>query len=297
ADAAPKLPALRHVYGVRQTEPAQASAADSIVGASNSWAVSGAHSTSGKPLLANDPHLGLTAPNVWYFAHLHAPGLDAIGATMPGVPGIVIGRNQRIAWAATNTGPDVQDLYLEKLDAAGGYVAPDGPRPFVVLRETIKVKGAEDAQLAIRISRHGPVISDVVQTALDATPRGHALALAWTALADDDTSLAAVFKLARANNWSQFVDATRSLQAPQQNLSYADVDGNIGFIAPGRIPVRKRENRLQGLAPAPGWDARYDWTGFIPFDQLPRAFTPPSGKLVTAKQKIVPPRYPHHITS
>ena len=296
-DAAPKLPDLRQFYGALQKEPAQVSAADSMVGASNSWAVSGAHSTSGKPLLANDPHLGLTAPNVWYFAHLHAPGLDAIGATMPGVPGIVIGRNQRIAWAATNTGPDVQDLYLEKLDAAGGYVAPDGPRPFVVLRETIKVKGAEDAQLAIRISRHGPVISDVVQTALDATPRGHALALAWTALADDDTSLAAVFKLARANNWSQFVDATRSLQAPQQNLSYADVDGNIGFIAPGRIPVRKRENRLQGLAPAPGWDARYDWTGFIPFDQLPRAFNPPSGKLVTANQKIVPPRYPHHITS
>ena len=185
-----------------QKEPAQVSAAESIVGASNSWAVSGAHSTSGKPLLANDPHLGLTAPNVWYFAHLHAPGLDAIGATLPGVPGIVIGRNERIAWGATNTGPDVQDLYLEKLDAAGGYLAPDGSRPFVVRRETIKVKGADDAQLAIRSSRHGPVISDVVQTALDATPRGHALALAWTALAEDDTSLAAVFKLARANNWS-----------------------------------------------------------------------------------------------
>src|SRR2546430_5746310 len=295
-DAAAELPDLRPFYGVLQKEPAQVSAAESIVGASNSWAVSGAHSTSGKPLLANDPHLGLTTPNVWYFAHLHAPGLDAIGATLPGVPGIVIGRNERIAWGATNTGPDVQDLYLEKLDATGGYRAPDGPRPFVVLRETIKVKGAEDAPLAIRISRHGPVISDVVQTALDATPRRHALALAWTALAEDDTSLAAFLKLARAKNWNQFVGATRSLHAPQQNLSYADVDGNIGFIAPGRIPVRQRENRLQGLAPVPGWDARYDWTGFIPFDQLPRAFNPPSGKIVTANHKIVPPRYRHHIT-
>jgi penicillin amidase len=296
-DAAPKLPDLRQFYGVLQKEPAQVSAAQSMVGASNSWAVSGARSTSGKPLLANDPHLGLTAPNVWYFAHLHAPGLDAIGATLPGVPGIIIGRNERIAWGTTNTGPDVQDLYLEKLDAGGGYLAPDGPRPFVVLRETIKVKGAEDAQLTIRTSRHGPVISDVVQSALDATPRGHALARAWTALADDDTSLAAFLKLARAKNWKQFVDATRSLQVPQQNLSYADVEGNIGFIAPGRIPVRKRENRLHGLAPVPGWDARYDWTGFIPFDQLPRAFNPPSGKIVTANHKIVPPRYPHHITS
>ncbi|TMH65149.1 MAG: penicillin acylase family protein, partial [Betaproteobacteria bacterium] len=296
-DASPELPDLRQFYGVLQKEPAQVSAAESMAGASNSWAVSGAHSTSGKPLLANDPHLGLTAPNVWYFAHLHAPGLDAIGATLPGVPGIIIGRNQRIAWGATNTGPDVQDLYLEKLDAAGGYLAPDGPRPFVVLRETIKVKDADDAQLTIRISRHGPLISDVVQSALDATPRGHALALAWTALAEDDASLAAFMKLGRATNWNQFVEATRSLHAPQQNLSYADVDGNIGFIAPGRIPVRKRENRLLGLAPAPGWDARYDWAGFVPFDELPRAFNPPSGKLVTANHKIVPSRYRHHITS
>jgi penicillin amidase len=296
-DAAPELPDLRQFYGVLQMEPAQVSAADSSGGASNSWAVSGARSASGKPLLANDPHLGLTAPNVWYFAHLHAPGLDAIGATLPGVPGIVIGRNQRIAWGTTNTGPDVQDLFVERLDGAGGYLAPDGPRPFVVLRETIKVKGAEDVPLAIRISRHGPVISDVVQAALDATPRGHALALAWTALVEDDTSLAAFLKLARAANWKQFVEATRELHAPQQNLSYADIDGNIGFIAPGRIPVRKRENRLQGLAPAPGWDARYDWAGFIPFEELPRAFNPPGGKLVTANHKIVPPGYRHHITT
>ena len=295
-DAPPELPDLRQFYGVLEKEPAQVSAVD-MPGASNSWVVSGARSASGKPLLANDPHLGLTAPNVWYFAHLQAPGLDVIGATLPGVPGIVIGRNARIAWSATNTGPDVQDLYLERLDGRGGYLAPDGRRAFAVVRETIKVKGADDVQLAVRISRHGPVISDVLQAALDATPRGHALALAWTALAEDDTSLAALLRLGRASGWPEFLDATRSLHAPQQNLSYADVDGNIGFIAPGRIPVRKPENPLHGLAPAPGWDARYDWAGFIPFDELPHAFNPPSGKIVSANHKIVPPGYRHHITS
>jgi penicillin amidase len=294
-DAPPELPDLRLFYGVLEKEPAQVSALD-MPGASNSWVVSGARSTSDKPLLANDPHLGLTAPNVWYFAQLHAPGLDAIGATLPGVPGIVIGRNARIAWSATNTGPDVQDLFLERLDGRGGYLAPDGPRAFTVARETIKVKGAEDVQLAVRISRHGPVISDVLQSALDVTPRGYALALAWTALAEDDGSLRALLKLERAGNWDEFVAATRSFDAPQQNLSYADVDGNIGFIAPGRIPVRKPENPLHGRAPAPGWDARYDWTGFIPFDELPRAFNPPSGKIITANHKTVPPGYRRHIT-
>ena len=298
-DRSPAVPDLREFYGELEKPPAQISHDDFAPqgGASNSWVVSGARSASGKPLLANDPHLGLTAPGVWYFAHLHAPGLDAIGATLPGVPGIIIGRNQRIAWAATNTGPDVQDLYLEKLDGAGGYIGPDGPRAFVALRETIKVKGADDEPLTVRISRHGPVISDVMRSALEATPRGHALALAWTALAEDDRSLAAFFKLERATDWKSFVDATRDLQAPQQNLSYADVAGNIGFIAPGRIPVRKRDNRLHGLAPAPGWDARYDWAGFIPFEELPRSFNPAAGKIVTANQKIVPPGYPHFITS
>jgi penicillin amidase len=295
-DASPQLPNLRDFYRVMEKEPAQISTIDSLGGASNSWVVSGARTASGKPLLANDPHLGLSAPNIWYFAHLHAPGLDQIGATLPGVPGVILGRNNRIAWSATNTGPDVQDLYLEKLDGAGGYVAPDGHRAFAVVHETIKVKGAADVDLNVRISRHGPVISDVLARALDATPRGHALALAWTALADDDVSLGAFLKIARARNWTEFVDATRSLSVPQQNLGYADVDGNIGFLAPARIPIRRRDNDLHGLAPAPGWDARYDWAGFIPFDALPRAFNPTNGKIVTANHKIVPPGYRYAIT-
>jgi penicillin amidase len=295
-DARPQLPNLRELYRVLEKEPAQVSSLDSLGGASNSWVVSGARTASGKPLLANDPHLALSAPNIWYLAHLHAPGINQIGATLPGVPGVVLGRNDRIAWSATNTGPDVQDLYLEKLDGAGGYVAPGGHRRFTVVHETIKVKGAPHVELNVRISRHGPVISDVVSRALDATPRGHALALAWTALAEDDVSLGAFLKIARARNWPEFVKATRSLSVPQQNLSYADVDGNIGFIAPAKVPIRKRDNDLQGLAPAPGWDARYDWAGFIPFDELPRAFNPPSGKIVTANHKIVPPGYRYSIT-
>jgi penicillin amidase len=296
-DAPIELPDLRLLYGDWEREPPQISRAEHLGGASNSWALSGAHTASGKPLLANDPHLGLTAPGVWYFAHLNAPGLNAIGATLPGVPGIVLGRNDRIAWAATNTGPDVQDLYLEKLDATGGYVTPGGVAAFTTLEETLKVKGGEDQRLHIRISRHGPVISDVMSEALAATPRGHALAFAWTALAEDDVSLQALFKLPRAGSWPDFVEALRDFQVPQQNFSYADVAGNIGFIAPGRIPVRQRANALKGLAPAPGWDERYDWAGFVPFDELPRSFNPQSGRIVTANQKIVPPGYRHHITA
>jgi len=290
------LPDLAALYG-EAAGPPLPGVSDAPAGGSNSWVVSGAHTKSGKPLLANDPHLGLTAPGIWYFAHLHAPGLNAIGATLPGVPGIVIGRNERIAWSATNTGPDVQDLYLERLDSAARYLAPEGWREFETRREMIHVKGAPDVEVAVRASRHGPVISDVVASAAAGAPRGQVLALAWTALANDDTSLAALFRMPRARDWPQFVEATRLLQAPQQNLSYADVDGNIGFIAPGRIPVRKTENALRGLAPAPGWDARYDWQGFLAFDELPRALNPSSGRIITANQKIVPPSYRHHITS
>ena len=158
------------------------------------------------------------------------------------------------------------------------------------------MRGAPDEKLAVRASRHGPVISDVLRAALDAAPRGHALALAWTALAEDDLSMQAALRLARARDWREFRAALRDLHAPQQNVTYADVDGNIGFIAAGRVPVRKPANDLKGLAPAPGWDARYDWAGYVPFDELPRAFNPPGGAIVNANHKIVPPGYPHHIS-
>lgn len=299
-DAPASLPDLKELYGnlekpIRELAEKWGSDPDFSVG-SNNWVVGGARSASGKPLLANDPHLGLSAPPVWYFAHLHAPGIDVIGASLPGVPGIILGRNDRIAWGFTNTGSDVQDLYVEKIDSAGNYLTPEGPRPFTVFTETIKVKGADDERLTVRVSRHGPVISDVVRQGLEAVPRGHALAFAWTALAEDDLTVQFGLKIARATDWTSFLEAARDFHAPQQNVLYADVEGNIGFIAAGRVPVRKPANDLKGLAPAPGWDARYDWAGFIPFTELPRAYNPASSVILTANHKIVPPDYRHHLT-
>jgi penicillin amidase len=264
---------------------------------SNNWVVSGERSATGKPLLANDPHLGLTAPPVWYFAQLSVPGVNVIGATLPGVPGVVLGRNDRIAWGFTNTGPDVQDLYIEKLDAGGGYLTPEGARAFQVIDETIRIKGAEAERLRIRVSRHGPVISDVMRTAQDLAPRGHVIAFAWTALADDDRSAQVAHKFSRAREWDGFLAATRDLQSPQQNIVYADIEGNIGFIAAGRVPQRKPGNDLKGMAPAPGWQEKYDWAGYIPFEQLPRSFNPGTGAIVTANHRITPPGYQHFISS
>ncbi|MGH8667845.1 MAG: penicillin acylase family protein [Burkholderiales bacterium] len=261
---------------------------------SNSWAV--AKGASGKPLLANDPHLGLSAPPLWYLAHLEAPGLSAIGGTLPGVPGVLIGRNARIAWGFTSSGADVQDLYLERIDTLGQYLTPEGSRAFEVLKEQILVKGEAAQALEVRISRHGPVISDVSRSALEATPRGYALALQWTALAEDDLTMQAALNVGKAQSWDEFQAVLRQLHAPQQTVTYADAEGNIGLIAAGRVPLRKAANDLKGLAPAPGWDARYDWSGYLAFAELPRAFNPPGGMLVAANHKIVAADYPHHIT-
>jgi penicillin amidase len=266
---------------------------------SNNWAVSGARSESGKPLLANDPHLGLNVPAIWYFAHLSVPGLDVIGVTLPGSPSVVLGRNQRIAWGFTNTGPDVQDLYLEKIDAADPlqYAAPDGPRQFTVRKETIRIKGQPDLELTVRASRHGPLISDVSKSAGGATPKGYALAFQWTALREDDETLLSGNLIPRATNWKEFLEGARHFHSPQQNMLYADVDGNIGFIAAGRVPIRRADNDLSGLAPAPGWDARYDWQGFIPFEELPQSYNPASGRLLSANEKITSPGYPYFVGS
>lgn len=333
-EAALPLPNLKQLYASLATD--LAANLDSLAVAappalpegagSNNWVVAGSRTKSGKPLLANDPHLGLNAPSVWYLAHLDAPDLKTIGATLPGIPAVVLGRNERIAWGFTNTGPDTQDLYVEKIDPANAanYVTPDGVRRFATVEERIKVKDAPDVLLKVRISRHGPVISDAVASISDvvrgisdgirntsgairstpdvvrsaALPRsGYVLAFAWTALVDDDRTIAAGDEISRARNWPQFLAAARDFHTPQQNIVYADVDGNIGFIAPARVPIRKPENDLHGLAPAPGWDARYDWAGFIPFEQLPQAFNPADGKIVTANNKIVADDYPYFITS
>lgn len=268
---------------------------------SNNWVIGGAWSETGKPLLANDPHLGLSVPSSWYLAHLSAPGLNVIGATLPGLPAVVLGRNDRIAWGFTNTAPDVQDLYIERIhpDNPNQYRTPEGWADFSVRQEVIQVKGSREVALTVRETRHGPVISGALPvletTGLD-TGR-HVIALAWTALREDDRTLQAGIKFNRAGNWEAFLDGARDFSAPQQSIVYADVDGNIGFIAAGRVPVRKPENDLKGLAPAPGWDERYDWAGFIPFEELPRAYNPDAQRVVTANHKIVPDGYPHFLTS
>jgi penicillin G amidase len=286
-DAPPALPDLTALYGglERKLPPEKTFSALDAIGGSNSWVVSGARSASGKAMLANDPHLGLTAPPVWYFAHLSAPGMNAIGGTLPGVPALLVGRNDRIAWGLTNTGADVQDLYLERLDDS-----------FTEREEIIKVQGAPEEKLRVRASRHGPLISEVSRSALEATPRGYAVALAWTALAEDDLTMQAALRLGTSSSWKEFLAAAAELHAPPQTASYADAEGNIGYVTAGRVPVRKPANDLRGLAPAPGWDARYDWTGYIPFDELPRAFNPPEGAVVLANHKVLPPKYRHHIT-
>ena len=266
-------------------------------GASNNWVLAGSRTASGKPLLANDPHLGLAAPAIWYFAHLSAPGFEVMGATLPGVPYVVLGRNRHIAWGYTNTGPDVQDLYIERVDAAGQTLTPQGWQKPAARAEVIRVKGQPDVMLTVRASRHGPLISDVFKPAADALPQNYALAFAWTALREDDLSLQAASRFASARNWKDFLAAARDWHSPQQNMVYADVEGNIGFIAPGRVPVRKPGNDLKGLAPAPGWEAKYDWDGFIAFEDLPQSYNPAAGAIVTANDKIVPDGYPHYITS
>ena len=266
---------------------------------SNNWVVSGEKSVTGLPLLANDPHLQLQAPSLWYFAHLSAPGLEVTGATLPGLPIAVLGRTDRIAWGFTNTGPDTQDLFLERLveGNANAYETPDGREEFIRRSEIIEVKGGDDVLLEVRESRHGPIISDVNANATQVAQNrgeGYALAFAWPTLRDDDLSMQAGLALNRARNWTEFKNALRDFHSPQQNIVYADVEGNIGLYAPARVPIRASGD---GLVPVPGWSGEYDWTGFIPFEELPHSFNPPSGQLMTANHKLVSDAYPYFLTS
>ena len=267
---------------------------------SNNWVLSGSRTTTGSPLLANDPHLKLSTPALWYFARLEMPGLKVAGATLPGMPGVVLGQNEHIAWGFTNTGPDVQDLYLERIkpDDPAQYQTPDGWARFETVAETIKVRGKPDVAITVRRTRHGPVISDAgVADDVIGAKAGMVLAMRWTALDADNDATGTALLMNRATSVAGFIDATRGWVAPMQNMVVADRAGHIGLIAPGRIPVRKPENDLKGLAPAPGWDARYDWAGWLPFDALPQQRDPAAGYIATANQRIVPADYQPFLTS
>jgi len=259
---------------------------------SNNWVVDGRHTASGLPMLANDPHLGFAMPAVWYLAHPDAPGLTVAGATLPGIPMIVVGTNGRIAWGVTNTGPDTQDLFIERPDLADPdrYLTPDGSAPFATREETVAVRFGEDVVFTVRETRHGPVISDVRQEAEGLGEEdGDVVALAWTMLNPGDRTMDAGMALHEADGWPDFIAAARFYAGPQQSIVYADRRGNIGMIAPALIPLRATG---EGLLPSRGWTGEGDWTGFVPFEGLPRLRNPASGMIATANERLVPDDYP-----
>lgn len=258
---------------------------------SNSWVVSGARSTTGKPLLANDPHLGLHTPSLWYVARLEAPGFSVIGATLPGVPGVIIGHNARIAWAFTSVEPDVQDLYVEEADPAdpSRYRFRGEWKPFEKRTETIRVQGAADEALTVRTSVHGPVVTDVLT---GADKLGAPVALRWTGLDENDTTAEALLGYGAAANWQEFLAAASRFKAPAQNVLYADVDGHIGYTTTGAIPIRARSD---GTLPVSG-TGDDEWLGVIPFEKLPRVLDPARGYIVTANNRVASSRYPYLIT-
>jgi penicillin amidase len=253
--------------------------------ASNNWVVSGELTTTGKPFLANDPHLSLDIPSIWHAVHLDSPNFNVIGASFPGIPGVAIGRNQDIAWGTTNAQVDVQDLYL--LDESQIKLR-DFPH------EKIKVKGGQDITIQVRESVYGPVISDALGIPIP-------LALRWVSLDEEDDTIEAFLEINQAQNWEEFTTALESYIAPSQNFVYADVEGNIGYITPGKIPIRNLEAgptlyepEHTGLTPVPG-TGQFDWLGFIPFEELPQAFNPDKGYIVTANNRIAPDNYPYQL--
>jgi penicillin amidase len=258
---------------------------------SNNWVVAGSRTTTGLPLLADDPHLSASIPSIWYLAEIQGDQIHAIGATFPGLPAIVIGHNERVAWGVTNVGPDTQDLYIERINPANpNQYEVDGDWVDMTIDEEIIAVDGEDQPLrwAARSTRHGPLISDVTTT-------GAPLALRWVALTPGDTTMDAFMGLNYAADWQEFVAALESYVSPSQNFVYADVDGNIGYYAPGRIPIRVDGH--DGMLPVPGWDSSAEWTGYIPFDRLPHTFNPPAGFVATANNRVVGADYPYLISN
>ncbi|MGA5416456.1 penicillin acylase family protein [Streptomyces pseudogriseolus] len=278
---------------------------------SNSWVVSGEHTVSGKPLLANDPHLSASLPSVWYQMGLHCRSVsdacryDVTGYTFAGMPGVIIGHNQDIAWGLTNSGVDVTDLYLEKI-TGDGYQYGDKVVPFKTREETIKVAGGASRKIVIRETDNGPLLSDrsddlvktgkkaAVDSAAPDRGDGYAVALRWTAL-DPGRTMDAVFAINRAKDWDDFREASELFEVPSQNLVYADTDGHIGYTLPGKIPTRAEKH--DGSVPAPGWDPDYEWTGWVDQDELPYEFDPERGYIVTANQAVVDEDYPYTLTT
>ncbi|AVH58195.1 MULTISPECIES: penicillin acylase family protein [Streptomyces] len=301
---------LSGLYDVLDDLPTAVGVSGDGIG-SNSWVVDGDHTITGKPLLANDPHLSPSLPSVWYQMGLHCRTVsakcqyDVSGYTFAGMPGVVIGHNQDIAWGLTNSGVDVTDLYLEKLTGEG-YQYDGKVVPFTSRKETIKVAGGPSKTIVVRETNNGPLLSDrddelvkvgkkaTVDTAAPDRGDGYGISLRWTAL-DPGSSMDAVFEIDKASDWAGFRKASASFDVPSQNLVYADTEGHIGYQLPGRIPTRGEGD---GSLPSPGWDSKYKWTGYIKQAELPYEYDPGRGYIVTANQAAVDKnKYPYTLTT
>lgn len=260
--------------------------------ASNGWVVHGSRTSTGKPILANDTHLGLGMPSVWYEVGLHGGRFDTTGFSFPGLPFVIVGQNRRIAWGITNLNADVQDLYLEKLDdprRPAAYLAGGRWEKLSRISEEIPVKGGKPVPFEVLSTRHGPLIHAALPDWQGAPP----MALAWAA--SDGSRLAdALAKLGLAGSWAEFRQALSLWDSPSLNFVYADVDGNIGYQSTAKVPVRAPGH--DGLSPVPGWDGRFEWRGTIPFEEMPSALNPPAGFIVTANNRVVGDEYPYPLT-
>ncbi|WP_053006117.1 penicillin acylase family protein [Kiloniella spongiae] len=259
--------------------------------ASNAWVVSGDKTITGKPILANDPHLALDAPGPWYLVRIETPDYTWAGATSPGVPFLVLGHNNHIAWGFTTTHGDTQDLFIEKLnpDNPNQYLTPEGYENFEENTETIFIKNRPSQAFPVRKSRHGPILSSALNNSSNKSD-GHLLALAWTALRKDDLTAQALYDINYAKNSDDFLRAVQNFHSPQQTLVMADRQGNIQLMAPGRVPIR---NQGDGRYPVAGWTGNNDWIGIIPQKDLPQSLNPQNKKLVTANNKLVDGDYPY----
>ena len=282
------LEALRNpkspIMELRTADANQVAEEGAVIDGSNNWVVSGAHTVTGKPLLSNDMHLGHQMPNLWYEAHLRAGALDVVGVTLPGMPYVIMGHNQRIAWGFTNLGPTVTDAYIENFNPQGAYQTPQGWAQPEHRSEVIHVKGKEDVSLDVKITRHGPIITELI------AGETRALALRWTIY---DGLRIPFFDVNMAQNWEEFRHAFSLFDAAGQNVVYADVDGNIGYQATGKVPIRAAGD---GSLPVSGTDNAHEWIGYIPFEKLPSIYNPPSGVIATANGRITPDDYKYSIS-
>ena len=264
-----------------------------MAGGSNAWVIAPRLSSSGKVILANDTHLPLQLPSRWYEVQLYAPGYAVRGMSVAGIPAIIAGRNDRIAWGLTNVMADDADFYVERIDSVDSSKYLDGSEwvTMTSLHEEIQVRGDSTVPLTVRLTRHGPVITDINRPLMNAS-YPYVASMRWTG-AELDDEFEAFNRIDRAGNWKEFTEGVRGFTVPGQNFVYGDVDGNIGYWCGVRLPVRGRQN---SILPLPGWDRSTDWKGFVPFEQLPHLYNPPEGYIATANNKIVDDTYPYHIS-